>query len=206
MFAWATSYFVEPTVLAGVVGTDLFGLDEAEAKARLRRMISEALAGRAKPTAAPGFPGGGRAMPREARFPGALPQVWKVPARNPNFTGRGADLDRLARGLAAGAAVTVYSVRGIVGVGKTQLAIEYAHTHAGDYDVVWWIAAEERASIPEQSKNIGRIDNVRARKSSSSRFSRGLGVAECSARIESRIRMRSGIKSTTGCVACRDGS
>ena len=84
------------------------------------------------------------------RFPGALPQVWKVPARNPNFTGRGPDLDTLARALAAGSAVTVHSVHGLGGVGKTQLATEYAYAHAGDYDLVWWIAAEEPAAIPDQ--------------------------------------------------------
>ena len=89
-------------------------------------------------------------MPLAARFPGALPQVWKVPARNPNFTGRGPDLDKLARALAAGAAVTVHAVHGMGGVGKTQLATEYAHAHATDYDLVWWVAAEEPASIPDQ--------------------------------------------------------
>jgi len=68
-----------PGLLAGVVGVDLFGLAEATAKARLRRMVSEAIAGRAKPDARPGFPGAGRAMPRAARFSGALPQVWKIP-------------------------------------------------------------------------------------------------------------------------------
>ena len=120
-----------PGLLAGVVGVDLFGIAEAEAKARLRRMVAGALAGRAKPAVAPGFPGAGRAMPREPRFPGALPRVWKVPARNPNFTGRGPDLERWPRDLAAGSAVTVQSVRGMGGVGKTQLAIEYAHAHAG---------------------------------------------------------------------------
>ena len=139
-----------PGLLAGVVGVDLFGLAEATAKARLRRMVSAAITGRAKPDVPPEFPGAGRAMPREARFPGALPQVWKVPAQNPNFTGRDPDLDKLARALAAGSAVTVHSVRGMGGVGKTQLATEYAHAHATDYDLVWWVAAEEPASIPDQ--------------------------------------------------------
>ena len=139
-----------PGLLAGVVGVDLFGQTEAAAKARLRAMVSEAIAGRAKPEVRPGFPGAGLAMPLAARFPGALPQVWKVPARNPNFTGRGPDLDKLARALAAGAAVTVHAVHGMGGVGKTQLATEYAHAHATDYDLVWWVAAEEPASIPDQ--------------------------------------------------------
>jgi len=139
-----------PGLLAGVVGVDVFGIAEAEAKARLRRMIAGALAGRAKPAVAPGFPGAGRAMPHEPRFPGALPRIFKVPARNPNFTGRGPDLEQMARDLAAGSAVTVQAVRGMGGVGKTQLAVEYAHTHATDYDLVWQIAAEEPASIPDQ--------------------------------------------------------
>jgi hypothetical protein len=140
-----------PGLLAGVVGVDLFGLAEPSAKARLRQMVADAVAGRAKPSAPPGFPGaGGRAMPRAARFPGALPQVWNVPARNPNFTGRGPDLEKLTAALAAGAAVTVHSVHGLGGVGKTRLATEYAHAHATRYDVVWWIAAEEPASIPDQ--------------------------------------------------------
>ena len=138
-----------PGLLAQVVGVDLFGQTEATAKARLRAMVSEAIAGRARPEVRPGFPGAGRAMPRAARFPGALPLVWKVPARNPHFTGRGPDLEELGRALAAGA-VTVHSVHGLGGIGKTQLATEYAHAHAADYDLVWWVAAEEPALIPDQ--------------------------------------------------------
>jgi len=139
-----------PGLLVGVVGADLFGQTEATAKARLRNMVSAAVAGRAKPQVPPDFPGAGRAMPRAARFPGALPQVWKVPARNPHFTGRDSELKKLGRALAAGATVTVHSVHGMGGVGKTQLAIEYAHAHATNYDLVWWVAAEEPALIPEQ--------------------------------------------------------
>jgi hypothetical protein len=138
-----------PGLLAGIVGVDLFGKPEAEARARLRGMVSSAVAGRAKPDTAPGFPGG-RAMPREPRFPGALPTVWKVPARNPNFTGRGADLAAVVAALASGSTVTVQSLRGMGGVGKTQLATEFAHARAGDYDLVYWIAAEVPATIPDQ--------------------------------------------------------
>jgi tetratricopeptide (TPR) repeat protein len=139
-----------PGLLAGVVGADLFGIDGPAARARLLDMVATAIAGRAKPATAPEFPGTGRAVPEEPHFPGALPRIRKIPAANPHFTGRGPELDRLARDLAAGSRVMVHSVRGMGGVGKTQLATEYAHAHLRDYDLVWWIAAEEPAAIPDQ--------------------------------------------------------
>jgi tetratricopeptide (TPR) repeat protein len=40
-------------------------------------------------------------------------------------------------------------VRGMGGVGKTQLALEYAFAHAGDFDLVWWLRAEETATLLE---------------------------------------------------------
>jgi TIR domain/NB-ARC domain len=138
-----------PGLLAAVTGVDLLGLTEAASTARLRGMVAGAIAGRAKPQVRPGFPGAGRAMTRAARFPGALPLIWNVPARNPHFTGRGSELEQLARALAAGA-VTAHSVHGMGGIGKTQLAAEYAHAHATDYDLVWWVAAEVPAAIPDQ--------------------------------------------------------
>ncbi len=139
-----------PDFLAGVVSVNLFGISEADARARLRVMVSSAITGRAKPAEPPGFPGYGRTMSHEPQFPGALPRIWKVPARNPNFTGRNDDLAALAAALANGPTVTVRAVRGMGGVSKTQLAIEFAYAHTGDYDLVYWIAAEEPASIPDQ--------------------------------------------------------
>ena len=144
-----------PGLLVGVVSVDLFGRAETEARARLRTMVSSAVAGRAKPEVPPVFPSG-RAMPREPRFPEALPTVWKVPARNPNFTGRGEDLAALVTALASGSRVTVQSLRGMGGVGKTQLATEFCHAHASDYDLVYWITAEEPATIPDQFTALAR--------------------------------------------------
>jgi DNA-binding SARP family transcriptional activator len=78
-------------------------------------------------------------------------RVWHAPARNPHFTGREALLDRIFHRLQGqGATVAVETVYGLGGVGKTHLAIEFAHRFADSYAVVWWINAEEPTFIPSQ--------------------------------------------------------
>src|SRR6185503_19556160 len=44
----------------------------------------------------------------------------------------------------------VHALHGAGGVGKTQLAAEYAWRFAGDYDAVWWVNAEQADRIGEQ--------------------------------------------------------
>ena len=68
--------------------------------------------------------------------------------RNPHFTGRDALLDELHAKLTDGR-VALTAMRGMGGVGKTQLALEYAYRHAGDFDLVWWLRAEEPATLLE---------------------------------------------------------
>ncbi len=80
-----------------------------------------------------------------ATQPGTL--VANLPARNPTFTDRQDLLDRLHATLHPGQAAAVVQVQaqtlhGLGGVGKTQLALEYAHRHGADYDLIWWVTAE----------------------------------------------------------------
>lgn len=75
--------------------------------------------------------------------------LWTVPgSRLPNFIGRDQLLERLERGFAAEAACArPQAITGLGGVGKTQLAIEYAQRHLADYDVAWWVRAAEPATL-----------------------------------------------------------
>ena len=92
----------------------------------------------------------------EAAKPTVPLQVWgEVPVRNLGFTGRDNLLGELRRALASGDRAVVQALRGMGGVGKTQLAIEYTHRYATDYDIVWWIAAEQPQLIGPQFAALG---------------------------------------------------
>jgi len=98
--------------------------------------------------------------PQAPRYPATQPEVWNVPQRNVAFTGRTALLEELRDRLSASVTVVVpQALYGLGGVGKTQVAIEYAHRFAADYDLVWWISAEHsglvRAALGDLATRLG---------------------------------------------------
>jgi tetratricopeptide (TPR) repeat protein len=99
-----------------------------------------------------------------------VPEIWgNVPKRNRNFTGRQDLLEELRRraSSAAPTAVLPQAVHGIGGVGKTQLAIEYAYHFADQYQLVWWIPADQiplvRNTIAALAPRLGLTDLPRGR-------------------------------------------
>ncbi|MER5930141.1 FxSxx-COOH system tetratricopeptide repeat protein [Streptomyces sp. NPDC002054] len=130
-----------PTAVAALEKTDLWGLDSYEAEYRVLRRLE-------LPTDRVGAETGRRGP----RFPNDPPEIWgRVPRRNPRFTGRNDVIGRLRAALAdAPAGASIVTLLGLSGVGKTQVATEYAYRFASEYDVVWWVPAEDRPTLRER--------------------------------------------------------
>ena len=137
-------------LLAPLIYIDLAGLSESVAKDRLLKEIRQTLSNdSARPETVPDFPGSNlHSMKKEPRFPGTLPPVWNLPRRNPHFTGRVQLLEDIRESLNKehNTALT-QALYGLGGIGKTQLAMEYAWQQSASYEFVWWLRAEAPSSL-----------------------------------------------------------
>lgn len=86
---------------------------------------------------------------RPASKEGDSTTAWNVPyPRNPHFTGRDEELNDLRLSLNGHEPLRrVQVICGLGGVGKTQLALEYAYRFRDHYKIVWWINADEGATL-----------------------------------------------------------
>jgi tetratricopeptide (TPR) repeat protein len=134
---------------APIVVPDVFDLPPDRAAAAVvdavRRVIDPPPPGTSPPVSPPypGNPAAATPADEGPRPPGSSPAAWNLARRNPAFTGRDGMLNRLHDTLRGGHRVAVQALHGMGGVGKTQLALEYAHRFAGEYDLIWWIPSEQ---------------------------------------------------------------
>jgi hypothetical protein len=141
---------VAPPALLGLLTANLCGLGEQEAREALLQAVAGPLG---TPRGMPEFPGAtgsrGSGTPGP-RLPGSLPQVWNVLSRRATFVGREELLMEVRTRLTEARPAPVLALSGRIGVGKTQLAVEYAHRFSGEYELVWWVNAETPELIPAQ--------------------------------------------------------
>ena len=75
--------------------------------------------------------------------------AWNVPyQRNSHFTGRDDELKDLHHSLFGNDAKRrVQAICGLGGIGKTQLALEYVYRFRDQYKIIWWMNADESATL-----------------------------------------------------------
>ncbi|MEU6375652.1 FxSxx-COOH system tetratricopeptide repeat protein [Streptomyces sp. NPDC046909] len=127
-------------------GTSLHGLEESDAVA----ILLQAVGALARPARRPTADGPRPSVAPTPRLPGASggPRVWNIRRRNPDFVGRDDLLDRVRDILITRRRARIQALHGLGGIGKSQVAVEYAHRFASQYDIIWWVEAEQANQLP----------------------------------------------------------
>jgi len=93
-----------------------------------------------------------------------IPSIWNIPyRRNLFFVGREDQLRQLRTRLQENQMMALtqpLAINGLGGIGKTQLAIEYAYLYREDYQIVLWTRAETHEDLVPGYITIARLLNI----------------------------------------------
>jgi predicted AAA+ superfamily ATPase len=96
--------------------------------------------------------------------------------RNPKFYGRQIELKKINQALSwripENDLLRAYTIYGRRGVGKTEIALEYAYLNPEKFDAIFWVNCETSLSLRESFTSIAKAVNIPgADKSGTSIFS-----------------------------------
>jgi hypothetical protein len=132
-----------PGMLKTFIYVDLVGVGEATAQDLVLRAVQQ---GRTKPEQKPPFPVQAEATPTGAKplYPRNL--IQNLPYGTPNFVGRSAELEQIHKQLQQRSQVAISAISGMGGIGKTELALQYARIHCREETYpggICWLRARE---------------------------------------------------------------
>jgi hypothetical protein len=103
-----------------------------------------------------------RPLPKRERRLDYKRILWNIPGRNHYFTGRDQFLEEIHNALTATPAATLpQAIKGLGGIGKTQIAIEYANRHRGEYEAGFWVTADSPGAIANGFAALANILQLR---------------------------------------------
>jgi tetratricopeptide (TPR) repeat protein len=93
--------------------------------------------------------------------PDSRAAIWTVPyPQNTLFTGREAELEAIETTLRQGKNAAIgqtQAISGLGGIGKTQIALEYAYRHRQDYRSIFWVLADTRDTLSADYSKIAEL-------------------------------------------------
>ncbi len=167
-------------LLRQIVYIDLVGKEEQDAREILLAQIK--VTERAKPTSRPSFLGSRK--PEAQAVVAAPPSSLSAESSRPDFptanapfqvphprlaffTGREDQLAALHQALIGGGRTTaIQALTGLGGIGKTQMAVEYAYQYREEYSAVLWARAENEQELKTDFVAIAKLLNLPEQDSS----------------------------------------
>lgn len=99
----------------------------------------------------PRYPSNPAPLPVPTPFGAPFPEIWNVPRRhNAFFTGRAPALEHVVnyfQVVNSAGTISPQAITGLGGMGKTQVAAEYAFRWRGNYQAVLWVRAETQENL-----------------------------------------------------------
>jgi hypothetical protein len=94
----------------------------------------------------------------ESEEPGTFPNRILPFAQNPRFFGRSEELEKISKCLGPkdidDRNLRTYTIYGRRGVGKTEIALQFAYTNRSGFDAIFWIQCETSVAIRQSFTNV----------------------------------------------------